>query len=459
MNERSTTSTAQPEHQTPTAQGQAVPENAFETAPPSLFQQRLVTDLTASNSHRIRRAAATRLQRQVGNRAVTQLIQREFNRTTGVLTLGTFQFRTYGELQALARFGIAQLRADLDGVDEYASERTRANQWITGMQAWQSYLTAHAAENITEAGAAQAQLWYDELISVREAIERSKRSAAIAELQRAQQAIEGRQAQLRAMQPQLDEQLRQAYLTNNTDTIGQVVSFIASTTDIGTGLADISRQLAQGISTLRGTGAIPPASQYTTLLQRFNSVIVAINFVYNYQNSTSNTEIGQATAQINNLTSAFATGSTLLALAPHIGLYCNLYLGPAVQIATARVEAILRRYSRQWAEFDLATGRQPDMRNHEGGADMFDFMVQVMNADGIESMPAVPSVASTYILNNRDRIGTAAGDAVPTRRSWIFWRQLDQGRIQDWVYVNRRRMWAMLYGNWDVPPAGTRSRR
>lgn len=410
MNERSTTSTTQPENKTTSPQGQATPETVVEAAPPSLFQQRLVTDLTASNSRKIRRAAAVKLQRQVGNRAVTNLIQREFNQATGVLTLGTFEFRTYGELQALARFGIAQLRADLDGVDEYASERTRAQEWITGMQAWQRYLTAHAAENITEAGAAQAQLWYDELISVREAIERSKRSAAIAELRRAQAAIEARQAELRQMQPQLDEQLRQAYLTNNTDTIGQVVSFIANTTDIGTGLGDISRQLAEGISSLRGTGAIPPASQYTTMLQRFNRVMAAVNFVYNYQSSSSNTEIGQATAQINNLTSAFSAGGTLLGLAPHIGLYCNLYLGPAVQIATARVEQILRRYSRQWAEFDLAMGRQPDMRNHEGGPDMFDFMVQVMHADGVESMPAVPSGASTYILNNRDGGGRQCAD-------------------------------------------------
>lgn len=407
----------------------------------------------------IRHRNALNIQRQRGNRYLTNKIQREWNAERRVLILGPFELQTYGDLISGARFLITQLQPDLEGIDEYVPTRQRANEWIEGANSWIRVLSSSPSTALDEVSAGQAENWYNDWQQIRRDVQDYKRSQARDALRRAQAAIEARRREIQRLQPQVDEQLRSAYLTNNSDTLGQVVSFAANVSDVGLGLADISRQIASGLSSMNGT-TIPPASRYTGMLQSFNQVLAATNFIYNYQNAgASGTEVGAAMSNLNNLTSAFGTGGTLLNLAPHIGLYTNLYLGPAVQVATARAEQIIRNHGRNWAEYSLAMGQSPDMRNQEGGAPMFDFLVEVMHASNSASIPAIPSQVNSYLMDNRGRLETGTGEAVPTVSSYIFWSNLDERRAKRWVYNNRQRLWALFYGGWEVPPAGTRARR
>ena len=251
--------------------------------------------------------------------------------------------------------------------------------------------------------------------------------------------------------------MRNAYLSEDTDKITEVVNLSSAILDSTLALQTLSYDLSSAINSVRGT-TIPPASRFVGLLQRFNAVLSGLNLLVSYTDPDSApTEIGEAMTSINNLTTAFGTASTLLNLAPHIGLYCNLYLGPAVSVATARAQAIIQQYSRQWMQYDLAVGNNPHMANEPGGGPMFDFMMQVMYANGPSDIPAVPDAVREYLLDHREMLDIGAQDEMPTT-GWWFWRDLDDEQIKQWVYANRRDLWAMFYGNIDVPPPDTRAR-
>lgn len=475
-------------------QGPHVGESVFPRGASADAEERLSTLAGADGATRLR--AVSRLQWAQGNAYVARLVQRmrtstvatastvvqtqpeagaeaetETGRTEPVITvdfgtlqlgvigieLGTLEVYTYHDLLSLMRFGIGQLESALEDIPETASVYTRAQEWISGARAWEPFLRQQGDADIGEAGAAQARLWYREFIQIQEAIARYKRRRTIEELERARAVLDRRQAQIEELRPRLDEQLRRAFLSGDTDTIAEVTNLVSTTLGVGLGLNELSRNMAEAIAEVRG-GTIPPASRYTAWLSKFNKVLSGVNFVLNYQDpSAAPTELGEATAALNNLTGAFGTAATLFNLAPHIGLYTSLYLGPMVSAITTQLNAILTEHLHEINTVALALGHAPVMTNEPGGAPMFNFMVPVMHASGPSDVPDVPDAVREYFMNQREAFSTGTEEELPTESYWLFWRQMDMDRIKSWIFFHRRRIWAMLYGSWPIPPPGTRA--
>ena len=402
-----------------------------------------------------RQQAALNIQRQLGNRQLTNMIHTNMIQRV-VARLGPFEVENYAQLVAIMRLGMVNMRDAMTDVDRNSEEYEQADVWVSNVRDVLPMMQREGDAELSQNAALQAQTYYEDYNTLRRNLISWKQRRIRSELSRAQGIIRRRQTQINSLEPEIAEQMRNAYLTNDTDAITQVVNFSALALDVGLSLQGLSHDLSSAISSVRGT-SIPDVGRYVGILNRFNRVLATVNLLVSYQDSdAAPTEIGQAMSQINNLTTAFGTATTLFSLAPHIGLYCNLYLGPAVQIATARAQQIIQIYSRQWSQYSIAVGEDPNMSQEPGGGPMFNFLMQVMYASGAADVPTVPENVREYLLNHREMLDIGADEEMPTTGYW-FWRNVDSQRIKAWVFSHRQQLWSMFYGNLPLPPAGTRS--
>lgn len=381
-----------------------------------------------------------------------------------VARMGPYAPGTYGELISIARLLAIGLREQLDEVPATETVYREAMDWINGVEGWQRLLRGREAEEISEAAAAQAQLWWDELQRLRTAIQRYKQDRIIRELRAAQGAVAGAAASLEEHRGELDEAMRAAFLRNDEEAIAQVSNFVGNALDIGLGLQELSRDIASAIADARGA-TIPEASRYTRWLGKINRVLAAANLLYSLIQESPPTQLSTALGQVNTLAGAFSAGTTLLGLAPHIGLYANLYLVPAVQVITSNLDRILGKHLHQLNIVASATGFPVDMSNEPGGWPLFYFMFDVMHASGPEGVPyPVPAEVERFLLSRREVISAGARPEEGQRAEmpttgWWFWRRLDRAQIQQWVFQNRRSLWAMFYGSMPLPRAEQIRRR
>ncbi|MGC8875252.1 MAG: DUF4157 domain-containing protein, partial [Chloroflexia bacterium] len=375
-----------------------------------------------------------------------------------VVRLGPYAPGTYGELLAIARVLSGDLRERLEEVPASETAYREAMDWISGVEGWQTMLRGREAEEISEGAAAKAQLWWDELQRLRTAIQRYKQDQITQELRAAQSAVWCVASSLEEHRDELGEAMRAAFLRNDENAIAQVSNFVGMALDIGLGLQQLARDIAGAIADARGE-TIPEASRYTGWLGRINRVLAAANLLYSLAQESPPTELGTALGQVDTLAGAFSAGTTLLGLAPHIGLYANLYLVPAVQVITSSLDRILGRHLHQLNIVSAATGFPIDMTNEPGGWPLFYFMFDVMQASSPEGVPfPVPPEVERFLLSRRKVISAGArpeegrATEMPTT-GWWFWRRLDRAQIQQWVFQNRRNLWAMFYGSMPLPRA------
>jgi len=366
------------------------------------------------------------------------------------IRFGPYAPETYRNLYNIARTLKNELRREIEDVDEDTAERAEAEEWISGIEAWLPQIGLREDAPIDAAIGGQAQLWYEELQRIRQRVREYKRRAIERELADAERRLREVAAALRARQPQFDEQLRQAFLSQDENAIAQVSNFIGNALDIGLGVHELSRQLAQALAEAREF-QIPSISRYTRMLDRLNRVLAAANLLYSMANMDAPTELGEAMNQLNVVSGAFSAGGTLLGLAPHIGLYANLYLVPLVQAITSQLGPLLDRHLHELNIVSAATGFPVEMSSEPGGWPMFFFLVAVRRAEGPEDVPwPIPEPVQAYLLEWRDQFGAGTGEAVPTTGAW-FWRDVNDERIRDWVFGYRQRLWAMLYGAMPLP--------
>lgn len=78
-------------------------------------------------------------------------------------------------------------------------------------------------------------------------------------------------------------------------------------------------------------------------------------------------------------------------------------------------------------------------------------MVTVMRAGGPEGVPLpLHSQVNSFFVSERKRMEAGTVAEVPTT-GWI-WKNVDDKKIQSWVFQNRRNIWSMLYG--ELRPTG-----
>ncbi|HMD88634.1 MAG TPA: DUF4157 domain-containing protein [Anaerolineaceae bacterium] len=362
---------------------------------------------------------------------------------TNIDTCGTFLLYTFQRL--------VDMSTELQDVDQNAEVRTRANAWIESTNKMQDTLRAKAADPIDAVTAGIANWWYQQFEDLRRDI-RSYKAILIEDAFVLTQAqLAEAKAKVDAAQPFLEDAMRAAFLKGNTDAIADVANYTGTVTDIGMGISELSRMIAEGVASAKG-GTIPEASKYVGWLNNANKVLAGINALYILSSVQGPTEIATASNAISGAAGFFSAGATLLNVAPHIGLYADLYLVPLTIAIMDKVNAFLTSHLHQFNILDIATGQYPANLDAEpGGKPMFDFMVVVMHAEDESGVPhPIPAEVNKYFMSQREQMNAGAKEEMPTT-GWWFWRKAEETKIESWVFEHRHNLWAMFYGSLDVP--------
>lgn len=388
------------------------------------------------------------LQQTVGNAAVQRLVlQRDAVRLDG--TTAT----TYGEaVEPLVRSTVrlGELAHDLPETDAL---RITARQLNDEVIATCQYFRQHESEAISAHYADQTRRLWAELTTTTNSVAARQRAQIESSLRAAQQDVEAALAQIRREQPRLDRAARGAFLSGNDELIAQVASWTGFATDVGLGLHDMSRQITEAMASARGT-TIPPAGRGVEILNTLNRVLAGINLFYSVRGMAGSapTELATAEARINGLVGTFSAGGTLLSLAPHIGLYTNLYLGPMTQLALRRVNTILDHHLHELNEAAGHGVTVVEASSEPGGWPVFTFMWRMMTTQ--QEPSSTPAAVRTYFFEHREAIGTATRSTVPISGIYGF-RGINEAEFPPWVFEHRQALWRSFYGAMPVPPASS----
>ncbi|MDR3573035.1 MAG: DUF4157 domain-containing protein [Anaerolineaceae bacterium] len=345
----------------------------------------------------------------------------------------------------------ADMNTELQDVDQNAEVRSRAAAWIESTNKMQSTLREKSADPIDTVTSGIASWWYQQFEDVRRDIRSYKAILIEDAFVHTQAELADTKAKVDAAQPFLEDAMRAAFLKGKSDAIADIANYVGTVTDIGMGISDLSRMIAEGVASAKG-GTIPEASKYVEWLNKANKVLAGINALYILSSVQGPTEIATASNAISGAAGLFSAGATLLNVAPHIGLYADLYLVPLTVAIMDKVNAFLTSHLHQFNIYDIATGQYPSNLDAEpGGKPMFDFMVVVMHAEDESAVPQpIPAEVNKYFMSQREQVNAGAQEEMPTT-GWWFWRKAEETKIESWVFEHRRNLWSMFYGSLDVP--------
>lgn len=369
---------------------------------------------------------------------------------------GPYAPTIYSELFNTLRTLGNDLRQQLDEVP--GTERVVADvrTWNDDVDAWRTYYQNYMQDEISEAMVGTAQGLWDRCVQLRDDIKTCKQRLIRDKLGQARSAAASAAAAMEEKKAALDEAKRAAFLKDDAEVMAQVMSFVGSALDIGLGLQGLSRDIASAIAETRGE-TIPEAGKYVRWLVKIDKVLAAANTLYSLAQEAPPAELSAALGQVNSLAGYFSAGATLLGVAPHIGLYANLYLVPMTQAITANLDRILGKHLHDLNVVSSEIGQVIDMSNEPGGWPLFYFMMSVMGAGGSDGVPwPVPGPVESLLVSRRDVIAagtrTEEGERaeVPTTGYW-FWRSLDPAKAREYIFQNRQSLWTMFYGRMAVP--------
>lgn len=373
-------------------------------------------------------------------------------------TLGPFEvtIETYTQLAALGRLGIMQLRTDLEGVEASSPVHAQANEWIEEVTTWLPYLESQGGKRLSAWANAQASRYLEDWWAITGEIGEAKRVQARQALWRAEAEAEAAAAQAETLRPKLDDVLRAAYRTGEESRIREAADVIGTALDIGMGLHELAREIAEVAAEARGI-ELAPVGRLTEGLSKFNKGLAAFNlFLIVTDREQKATAVEQGMHQINGAAGAFAALATLGGLPAHVGLYANLYLVPMTKAIMAQVSRLVESLHEVNREAVEALGDLMYPGAEPGGQEMFDFMVAVMHAEAAHQLPRMPASVQEYLLDHREQLEAGAreghkeAEELPTS-GWWFWRDLDTPGALEWVFEHRRSVWAMFYGSMKVP--------
>lgn len=341
----------------------------------------------------------------------------------------------------------------MEDLDTTAPEYQEAQQWLVEIAEVQPYLMAHEEETIDEFSFTQINLWFEEFRRVERGVRNAQNRRIRADLSAAQTRAEASAGAIFDKRKQLNEALRAAYLSGDSDAIADMSSYIGNVLGIGLGLRDISRQISEGLSSLTGP-TTPPPSRYIPILESANQVLTTVNLVYQLSDMEAPTELGTALNEVNGALGIFSAGGSLLGLSAHIGLITDLYLVPMVMAITSRLNALLDHFAHGLNLETQEIGMGVVMSNEPGGTAMYQYLTSVMRAGSAEEILwPPPEQVANYLVNNRENISAGARSELPTEQSWVFWHNLDVQRGREWVFAHRIDLWHMFYGSLGLPSA------
>jgi hypothetical protein len=362
---------------------------------------------------------------------------------------------THAQLAAAARFAIGQVQSDLKEIDPRHPVNTRAEEWIENVEFWLPYLDSMGQNPLTAGTVRIAEQLLETGGKIRGDIAQIKKQAEDAaitrELWRAHDAARAAASEAEKLRPKLDDAMRAAFRAGDEGLLSRVADVAGNVTDIGLGFHELARQTAEKIADLRGV-KLAPVGAYVEALDKLNKGLAALNLALSLVGEKATTELEEGMRLIGVAAGAFSSVGTLVGLPAHMGLYANLYLVPATKAILAGITRLTEHLHEENLAWTAAFGRPANFAVEPGGEAMWDFMVAVMRARSVGDIPSIPGQVRDFLVEHRDRLEAGSKEEVPTT-GWGFWRELDSPQAREWIFRQRRSLWAMLYGSMQVPRA------
>ena len=390
---------------------------------------------------------------QQGELHATNAIQRQQNEAEKVeqphVSFIFGDLTSYNQLEAAARFLIAHMIEELEGIPENHRIHIRATEWIEGLRAWLPILNAQGNSNISSFAAGQAQLQIAEGEAIKAEI--SSYHQYVAQVEMRQVAKKAKAIALEAvkLRVRLNNSLRAAYHSGDTNIIEQVASTIGTVTDIGMSLHELARKCTEAILTLKGL-EIPKVGRYVIALDKLNRGLAIINLAFSLTGDRATTHLEEGMRQVGIATGMFSSLATIAGLPAHMGLYANLYLVPLTNAIIAQISVITSHLQEDNDEWVKLIGEPLRYGIEPGGESMWRFMEKVMKANSIHETPKLSESVSEYFFDHKEKLEAGTGTEMPTT-GWFFWRELHNANAKEWVYENRYIIWNMFYANRPVP--------
>ncbi len=356
---------------------------------------------------------------------------------------------THSGLAALARLLVYQIELDLKGIPDSSPVSERATEWIAWVQFWLPYLDKHGAEPLTQDVVDKAgdyikqgskileDITNEKQLPVREALRRARDEAALVE------------EEVKALQPKLDDGLRAAYRSEKPSAIQEALHMIGTGLELGHAISHLSREIAEEVAEWKELH-LPEVSKFAEGLGKLAKGIAAINLAFALVEEKRATELEEGMRLVGLAGETFAAAASILAAPAHMILYANLYLMPAIKIITAQIGRLVELFHEENVAWVELTGELYRCDVEPGGCSMFDFMLKVMRASSDNDVPLLTDPVKKYLLDHREQLEAGTEEEVPTT-GWWFWRDIESGKAREWMFANRRRIWAMFYGSMPVP--------
>lgn len=390
--------------------------------------------------------------------------------------------RTYADLAAFYQSHVQTLSAEYRAAlgDEASVPAIVYNTQYEGQQN-AATMRAGGTAQADDVSYNDALNWFDKFRSAMSSAEAARAVVARAKVAAMQAAAERALEENEKLLPLVEEKRRQAYLNQDSSLLSDlwdistaIYGAIAGLTPAINDARDLEMQLANGaviaaaqagpnVGKVAADYRLPDRSVWGPRMVTFNKAIGLVQVVQNTaalmgSGKTQASEAGEHIKAAVGLTSAVAN---LVPLAGSLGLEMSTtipFMVDKCMLALGKVQQISHDINK-----DLIETGDYDHVNwavEPGGRPMFDFMLQVMAAGSADGVPTpVPAGVAKYFVENRDDIATGVGgketkdrNAVPTQRSWVFWREADQSKLPAWVFGHRSDLWTIFYG--DIQPPG-----
>lgn len=422
------------------------------------------------------------LQRTVGNSAVRGIVQRDssapakpaakVNIDLGWLDIEGGGIQRNEQVAAVARLAIGSLQEQLVDIDS-DEVRTQANEWMDSIRSYLPYFDKHGPEPIDQAMVPLINQQVDRLADIRAKIQRDKDGQLIVALQAELRAAEKAAEEVEALQPALDDAMRNAFRKGSSSSVKDAVGTVKSALSVGRNIRSLAAGITSDVNLLNlpvpagtkmtfdkwssGIGRVKvtiiDVNKYTEMLANIGRGLSVINIALTLvDRSKRATDVEQGMKDLNDAVNISTDLASLPAvgLPPHMSLMTTLYIKPALKVITKQIGVLVNNLSDINRISVGVTGDLMYPNAEPGGQAMFDFMVAVMHADDASGVPSISGGVESYLFDHRDKLEAGTEEEVPTS-GWWFWRDLDTARARSWVFVNRRRVWAMFYGSMGVP--------
>lgn len=380
-----------------------------------------------------------------------------------------------------------EVSSDLHGVDS-PDLKEKANLWLS--EASVRIETSEGAINQPFSRSEETQLhaFFDEGVQIRQSVAAYKELLRIKEnsarLRQARDNADHAAEELKHLMPLANRKARWEFTHDNESNLSQALEWTNTITDIGMGMHEFSEQatefLAQlteveaGVETksansirlftiMKRQAVLPDFDslafhRWAHAIDLLNRGLTIINLARSIKGAIQEkktTELERGVQLTKLAADTFTASTTLLNMAPSIGLMMNVSIIPQLKIVVVQLEKLTEDFheqNEQWKDFD----EESINWHYEVGGDartakvLYYFMKQLMHADNEADIPPIPKPVAQFLMDHRELIGAGLRDELKTS-GVLWWRKFKAAQLKTLLFNNRAKLWAMFYGDWTVP--------